>query len=142
MRSAELDGRETVSTGSRMGFRRAAASLCWLSLLAFTPAFPSAAAGPHDEEDDHSKVGHVLLVSVDGMHQSDLAWYVQTHPGSTLAALMARGVNYSDASAPFPSDSFPGMVGPATGGNPSTTPITDSVGQEFARLFHWKSQSG
>ncbi len=68
-------------------------------------------------------VEHVLLVSVDGMHQSDLAWYVQTHPGSTLAALMARGVDYSDASTPFPSDSFPGLIAQVTGGNPRTTGI-------------------
>jgi len=79
-----------------------------------------AVAGDHD---DRETVDHVLLVSVDGMHQSDLAWYVQTHPGSTLATLMAQGVDYSNVSTPFPSDSFPGMVGQVTGGNPSTTGI-------------------
>jgi hypothetical protein len=42
------------------------------------------------------------LVSVDGMHQSDLAWYVQTHPNSALAKLMAQGIDYSNASTPFP----------------------------------------
>jgi hypothetical protein len=75
------------------------------------------------DHDDRGKVEHVLLVSVDGMHQSDLAWYVQTHPKSTLAALTAQGIDYSNASTPFPSDSFPGMVGQVTGGNPSTTGI-------------------
>src|ERR1700730_7556528 len=50
--------------------------------------------------DDRDKVEHVLLISVDGMHQSDLAWYVQTHPNSTLAILMAQGINYSNASTP------------------------------------------
>jgi len=79
-----------------------------------------AVAGDHD---DRETVDHVLLVSVDGMHQSDLAWYVQTHPGSTLATLVAQGVDYSNASTPFSSDSFPGMVGQVTGGNPSTTGI-------------------
>ena len=83
----------------------------------------SAAAGDRDGRDDHSKVDHVLLISVDGLHQSDLAWYVQTHPGSTLAMLMARGIDYSNASTPFPSDSFPGMVGQVTGGNPATTGV-------------------
>jgi Type I phosphodiesterase / nucleotide pyrophosphatase len=77
-------------------------------------------AGDHDERET---VDHVLLVSVDGMHQSDLAWYVQTHPKSTLAALMAHGIDYSNASTPFRSDSFPGMVGQVTGGNPSSTGI-------------------
>lgn len=75
------------------------------------------------DDDDKPKVDHVLLISVDGLHQSDLAWYVQTHPNSTLANLTNRGVDYSNASTPFPSDSFPGMVGPATGGNPATTGI-------------------
>jgi Type I phosphodiesterase / nucleotide pyrophosphatase len=70
-----------------------------------------------------TKVEHVLLISVDGMHQSDLAWYVQNFPKSTLAALMAQGIDYSNASTPFPSDSFPGMVGQLTGGNPATTGI-------------------
>src|ERR1700757_2056114 len=70
-----------------------------------------------------TKVEHVLLISVDGMHQSDLAWYAQNFPKSTLAALMAQGIDYSNASTPFPSDSFPGMVGQLTGGNPSSTGI-------------------
>jgi hypothetical protein len=73
------------------------------------------------DDDDRGKVDHVLLVSVDGLHQSDLAWYVQTHPNSTLAALTAQGVDYSNASTPFPSDSYPGMIGQVTGGNPSST---------------------
>jgi hypothetical protein len=73
--------------------------------------------------DSIGKVEHVLLISVDGMHQSDLVWYVQTHPKSTLAMLVAQGVNYSNASTPFPSDSFPGLTGQVTGGNPATTGI-------------------
>ncbi|MBV8141477.1 MAG: alkaline phosphatase family protein [Verrucomicrobia bacterium] len=73
--------------------------------------------------DGDRPVDHVLLISVDGMHQSDLAWYVRTHPWSTLAALARHGVDYSNASTPFPSDSFPGMVGQVTGGNPSSTGI-------------------
>ena len=53
---------------------------------------------------------HVLLISVDGLHQSDLAWYVRTHPASALARLVDRGVEYSNAHTPFPSDSFPGLM--------------------------------
>ena len=75
------------------------------------------------DDDDLKRVEHVLLISVDGMHQSDLAWYVQTHPKSTLARLVAEGINYSNASTPFPSDSFPGLIGQVTGGNPATTGI-------------------
>lgn len=103
----------------------------WPQTLRCTPAVLSAAvagilAAVPAVAADHSDCGtvdHVLLVSVDGMHQSDLAWYVQTHPRSTLATLTAQGVDYSNASTPFPSDSFPGMIGQVTGGNPSTTGI-------------------
>jgi predicted AlkP superfamily pyrophosphatase or phosphodiesterase len=66
---------------------------------------------------------HVLLISVDGLHQTDLAWYVRMHPGSALARLVSRGVEFTNAQTPVPSDSFPGMVGQVTGGNPSTTGV-------------------
>jgi hypothetical protein len=82
-----------------------------------------AVAGNDNINTNITKVSHVLLISVDGMHQSDLAWYVQTRPKSTLAALVAQGIDFSNASTPFPSDSFPGMVGQVTGGNPSSTGI-------------------
>ena len=66
---------------------------------------------------------HVLLISVDGLHQTDLAWYVSHHPASALAQLVRRGVEFTHAKTPFPSDSFPGMVGQVTGGNPSSTGV-------------------
>ena len=68
-------------------------------------------------------IQHVLLLSVDGMHQSDLEWYVSTHPTSTLAKLAGGGVQYTGAQTPIPSDSFPGMVAQATGGDPRVTGI-------------------
>ena len=71
----------------------------------------------------HADAKHVLLISVDGLHQSDLAWYVKQHPQSALARLVAGGVDYSRASTPVPSDSFPGMVAQVTGGNPGTTGV-------------------
>src|ERR1700757_2335038 len=77
----------------------------------------------NDNVNTNVKVDHVLLISVDGLHQSDLAWYVRAFPKSTLASLVAQGVDYSNASTPFPSDSFPGMVGQVTGGNPLSTGI-------------------
>lgn len=73
-------------------------------------------------EDSHAK--HVLLISVDGLHQSDLAWYLSKNPDSTLAKLVRSGKSYSNAMTPFPSDSFPGLVSQVTGGNlPGTTGI-------------------
>ncbi|MBJ7599568.1 alkaline phosphatase family protein [Candidatus Nephthysia bennettiae] len=66
---------------------------------------------------------HVLLLSVDGLHQSDLTWYVHQHPNSALASLVRKGVEFTQARTPVPSDSFPGLVGPLTGGNPSSTGV-------------------
>jgi hypothetical protein len=65
----------------------------------------------------------VLLISVDGLHQQDLAWYVRTHPRSVLARLESHGIEYSRARTPFPSDSFPGLVGQVTGGDPGVTGV-------------------
>ena len=66
---------------------------------------------------------HVVLVSVDGMHQSDLAGFVVAHPQSALAKLSGRGVNYTAAQTPVPSDSFPGLLAQVTGGMPKTTGV-------------------
>ncbi|HET6173977.1 MAG TPA: alkaline phosphatase family protein [Gaiellales bacterium] len=66
---------------------------------------------------------HVLLLSVDGLHQSDVQWYIKQHPHSTFAMLARKGVEFTHAQTPFPSDSFPGMVGQVTGGDPRTTGV-------------------
>ena len=66
---------------------------------------------------------HVLLISIDGMHQSDLQWWVAKHPTSTLAQLMHRGVEYTNAKASNPSDSDPGGTALMTGGNPKSTGV-------------------
>src|ERR1700694_703661 len=87
-----------------------ASALSLLTILAASPA--TAAAG------DEPSARHVLLVSVDGLHQSDLAWYVSHHPGSALAALTGGGIEFTEAQTPVPSDCFPGMVAQVTGGNP------------------------
>ena len=66
---------------------------------------------------------HVLLLSVDGLHQTDLSWYVTNHPSSALAALVKNGVEFTNAQTPVPSDSFPGLIAQVTGGNPRSTGI-------------------
>lgn len=68
-------------------------------------------------------IEHVLLISVDGLHQSDVEWYVANHPGSELAKLVGGGAEYARAQTPIPSDSFPGMTAQVTGGNPRTTGV-------------------
>ncbi|HSS93639.1 MAG TPA: alkaline phosphatase family protein [Candidatus Dormibacteraeota bacterium] len=66
---------------------------------------------------------HVLLISVDGLHQTDLTWYVNHHASSALAHLVKTGAEFTHAQTPVPSDSFPGIVAQLTGGNPSSTGI-------------------
>ena len=66
---------------------------------------------------------HVLVLSIDGLHQGDLALYVQTHPTSALAKLVGNGISYTKAMVQVPTDSFPGIVGQMTGGHPSSTGI-------------------
>ncbi|MGN6162527.1 MAG: alkaline phosphatase family protein, partial [Marmoricola sp.] len=70
-----------------------------------------------------AKGTHVLLISIDGMHQSDLAWYVAKHPSSTLAKLTHHGLQFTNAASSNPSDSDPGGTALVTGGTPRTTGI-------------------
>jgi type I phosphodiesterase/nucleotide pyrophosphatase len=72
---------------------------------------------------DENNARHVILISVDGLHNTDLAWYVARHPDSALGRLVHSGVNFTNAQTPFPSDSFPGMTAQVTGGNPKSTGI-------------------
>jgi hypothetical protein len=75
---------------------------------------------------DHShggRVEHVLLISVDGMHQSDLDWYVANHPNSELAKLAEGGQEYTDNHTSDPSDSDPGGTALMTGADPKLTGI-------------------
>jgi predicted AlkP superfamily pyrophosphatase or phosphodiesterase len=71
----------------------------------------------------HSSSPHVVLLSIDGLHQSDLTWWVRHHPHGALARLSRSGAEYANARTPVPSDSFPGLVGLLTGGDPRTTGI-------------------
>lgn len=86
-----------------------------------------ASASPSDDcgADDGSKtdVRHVLLISVDGLHQVDVANFIAAHPTSAFAELANRGVRYTDAHTTTPSDSFPGLVALVTGGTPKSTGV-------------------
>src|SRR5215469_14172783 len=96
----------------------AAASAAGLCAFTVLPA-NAQSAGP-----DRAHVNqHVLLISVDGMHQSDLDWYIANHPNSTLAKLTHGGIEYTNAETSNPSDSDPGGTALMTGGNPKSTGI-------------------
>jgi len=64
---------------------------------------------------------HVLLISVDGLHQQDLANCMAKNSCPNLVALGRTGVNYTGAVTPGLSDSFPGLAALLTGGSPKST---------------------
>jgi Type I phosphodiesterase / nucleotide pyrophosphatase len=74
-------------------------------------------------------IGHVLLLSIDGMHAVDFYncanGITGANGGNTycpnLAALSRTGINYVAAESSMPSDSFPGLAALVTGGSPKTT---------------------
>src|SRR5438105_6810634 len=70
-----------------------------------------------------SRSHHVLLISVDGLHDFDLNLWVAQHPESNLADLVDQGTTYNQASTSIPSDSFPGLLAMVTGGTPKSTGV-------------------
>ncbi|MCU1278399.1 MAG: hypothetical protein JWM53_1945, partial [bacterium] len=79
--------------------------------------------GRHD-----AKTSHVLLVSIDGFHDFDLANWVNDNPSSALASLVGRGALYTQAWSTGPSDSFPATLAITTGGSPSSTGVYYDAG--------------
>ena len=71
----------------------------------------------------HASARHVVLLSIDGLHQFDLAKYILAHPTSALAGLVNRGTQYTNTTSSRPSDSFPGTLAMTTGGSPASTGI-------------------
>ncbi len=109
-----------------------------LAVAAVVTANPAQAAhageATRSTHSGHSATRHVLLISVDGLHQSDLSRYVQHHPTSALARLARSGTDFTRAQTPFPSDSFPGLSALVTGGNPRSTGIYYDVSYNHALL--------
>lgn len=80
---------------------------------ASTPSVPPAAAPA-------PAPSHVLLISVDGLHEQDVAHCLSAGTCPTIAALAATGVHYTNAATPGLSDSFPGLAALLTGGTPKS----------------------
>ncbi|HZU80159.1 MAG TPA: alkaline phosphatase family protein [Acidimicrobiales bacterium] len=66
---------------------------------------------------------HVLLISVDGLHASDLAQCEAHGECPNLAALAGYGTTYAQARTSEPSDSAPGLMALVTGGDPKLTGV-------------------
>lgn len=95
--------------------------LCTVAVGALALAASAGVSRADDDQrvrDDDQRIRHVLVISVDGMHQADLDWYLNKHPHSTLAKLAKTGVEYTANSTSRPSDSFPGLLAFFTGGTP------------------------
>jgi hypothetical protein len=90
-----------------------------LSLIA-AAAILSCAGAAHAEGSE-SMVRHVLMVSVDGMHEQDLARCVRDRTCPHIAELAEHGVTYTEARTPGLSDSVPGLAALVTGGGPVST---------------------
>ncbi|HET8824086.1 MAG TPA: alkaline phosphatase family protein, partial [Terriglobales bacterium] len=89
-------------------------------------------------ETHNSKIKHVLLISVDGMHAVDFLNCAHGVAGinngepycPTLAALGHTGVHYVAASTSKPSDSFPGLMTIVSGATPRTLGVYYDVGYD------------
>ena len=88
----------------------------------------------------HGKAAHVLLPSIDGLHEFDLANYIAAHPASALAGLVGRGTRYTNVTSSRPSDSFPGTLAMTTGGSsPRPASTTTLRGTTSCRLLAIRS---
>jgi hypothetical protein len=104
--------------------RLATAGVAAFAFATVTPlAASSSSAFADGDSHSHDQIKHVLLISVDGMHQSDLDWYAANHPNSELARLATGGAEYTNAQTPVPSDSDPAGTALMTGADPKTLGI-------------------
>jgi len=74
-----------------------------------------------NNNDAGATVQHVLLISVDGMHEQDMALCISNNTCPHIAALANTGVRFDTAFTPHMSDSFPGLAALITGGSPKST---------------------
>src|SRR4029077_18716912 len=87
-----------------------------VALSMFEGARPLAGPRPDQDRDDHdSRIRHVLLISIDGMHALDFQNCVEAGTCPNLEALGTTGVTYTRTSTAKPSDSFPGLMALVTG---------------------------
>jgi hypothetical protein len=88
---------------------------------ALAAAMPASVS--HADGRDSWGVQHVLLLSIDGFHAVDLEVCVATGACPNLSKLTHHGITYTNASTTKPSDSFPGLLAPVTGGTSKSTGV-------------------
>ncbi|WP_243751392.1 alkaline phosphatase family protein [Paraburkholderia sp. BL10I2N1] len=81
-----------------------------------------ALAGLHSTAQAHEMqdAKRVLLISIDGLHEQDVARCIGANTCPNLAVLAKSGVTYTNAHTPGLSDSFPGLAALVTGGSPKS----------------------
>lgn len=94
----------------------------WLGACALAFAGAASAAAVQDRDHDSRPVDakRVLLVSIDGLHEQDLARCIGANTCPNLALLAKSGITYTNARTPGLSDSFPGLAALVTGGSPKS----------------------
>ncbi len=100
----------------------ALSSLTALAALAWATA-PGASAWAAPNWENGGVSQHVLLLSIDGFHASDLATCEAENLCPNLASLASFGTTYTDAHTSEPSDSAPGLMALVTGGDPKLTGV-------------------
>ena len=117
-----------------------------LTLLVVMSLTAGAAA---QRDDDHGRIKHVLLLSIDGFHAVDFANCSHGIAGANggapycpnLASLGATAINYTAVSTSKPSDSFPGLMTLFTGATPRTMGVYYDVAYDRT-LDGPKTQTG
>jgi hypothetical protein len=71
---------------------------------------------------------HVLIISIDGLHQADVTDPALAAQIPTILSLAQSGIQYANAHTTRPSDSFPGTLAYLTGAGPATTGVYYDVG--------------
>jgi hypothetical protein len=85
-----------------------------IALLTVTPS--TAHGGP-------AAYRHVVLVSIDGLHEADVADPRLAGDLAVLRRLARSGISYEKTRTTAPSDSFPGTLAYLTGAGPGTTGV-------------------
>ena len=98
---------------------KAASAVIAAAVLGGTVAVSVPSASAHHK----GQIQHVLLISVDGMHQSDLNWYIANNPTRSSPQLASGGAEFTNNHTSDPSDSDPGGTALMTGGDPRATGV-------------------
>ncbi|CAG8520141.1 18707_t:CDS:2 [Racocetra fulgida] len=96
--------------------------ICLVFFVTNSLSCPQSSSSFLDKRAD-KKFGHVLLISIDGLHQKDVDVFTTSHPDSNLSLILKNFVYFKKAQAFLPTDSFPGLLAQLTGGLPKTTSV-------------------